>query len=406
MKRKFQPRTSTTSGFDRNLSRRELLQSSLIAGGALLVGFEKIAWPRPPQSSTLDPFTRGKQLSTIAFSKEASVQMETALGAELDGRLYTDLSTLNPENAVTPTEKFYVRTAASELLDSLKAWRVHMGGLAAKPSELNLEELKKMAKPMGLHLMECAGNARSAHFGLMSVADWAGVPVTELFEGAKGKPESTRVLISGFDTYAAKSVSSVPGASWIFTWDDLKAARAFLATEMNGSPLTRDHGAPVRLVVPGWYGCACIKWVNEITIVDDTAAATSQMGEYAARTMQTGVPRLAREYKPATVEQAAMPIRIEKWVVGEKIKYRIVGILWGGSRPLKTLEIRFNPEEDYVAVDSFKQTANDPWSFWTHAWSPRQTGTYLIRLRVNEPRVAARRLDLGYYMRSVEITEI
>jgi len=406
MNRKSHLRVGTTSGFGRILSRRELLQSSLIAGGALLVGFEKIAWPRPLQSPALDPFTGGKQLGTIAFSKEPSVQMETALGAELDGRLYTDLSTLSPGNDVTPTEKFYVRTGASELLDAQKAWRVHMGGLAAKPSELKIEDLKKMAKPTGLHLMECAGNARSAHFGLMSVADWAGVPVTELFEGAKGKPESTRVLISGFDTYAAKSVSSVPGASWIFTWDDLKTARAFLATEMNGSPLTRDHGAPVRLVVPGWYGCACIKWVNEITIVDDTAAATSQMEEYAARTMQTGVPRLAREYKPATVEQAAMPIRIEKWVVGEKIKYRIVGILWGGSRPLKTLEIRFNPEEDYVAVDGFQQTANDPWSFWTHAWSPKQTGTYLIRLRVNEPGVAARRLDLGYYMRSVEITEI
>jgi DMSO/TMAO reductase YedYZ molybdopterin-dependent catalytic subunit len=406
MKRELHFRTRTTSGFGRSLSRRELLQSSLIAGGALLVGFEKIAWPKPLQNRTLDPFRGGKKLGTVPFSKEASVSMEALLGAELDGRLYTDLSTLNPKNAVTPTEKFYVRTGASELLDSQKAWRVHMGGIAAKPSELKIEDLKKMAKPMGLHLMECAGNARSAHFGLMSVADWTGVPVTELFEGAKGKTEATRVLISGFDTYAAKSASSVPGASWIFTWDDLRTAPAFLATEMNGSPLTRDHGAPVRLVVPGWYGCACIKWVNEITIVDDTVAATSQMEEYAARTMQTGVPRLAREYKPATVEQAAMPIRIEKWVVGEKIKYKIVGILWGGSRPLKTLEIRFNPEEDYVAVDSFQQTANDPWSFWTHAWSPKQTGTYLIRLRVNEPGVAARRLDLGYYMRSVEITEI
>jgi hypothetical protein len=175
---------------------------------------------------------------------------------------------------------------------------------------------------------------------------------------------------------------------------------------MNGSLLTKDHGAPVRLVVPGWYGCACIKWVNEITIVDDTTAATSQMEEYAARTMQTGVPRLASDYKPATVEQAALPIRIEKWLVDEKIKYKVVGILWGGSRPLKSLEIRFNPEEDYVAVDSFQQTANDPWSFWTHAWTPKQIGTHLIRLRVNEPGVPTRRLDLGYYMRSVEITEI
>jgi DMSO/TMAO reductase YedYZ molybdopterin-dependent catalytic subunit len=406
MKRKFHFRTGTAGGFGRRFSRRELLRSSLIAGGAMLVGFDRIAWPRLLQGSAGDQFAGGKPLGTVAFSKEATVPMETALSAELDARLYTDLSKLTPENAVTPTEKFYVRTGASELLDPQRDWRIHMGGIAAKSSELNIDDLKKMAKPMGIHLMECAGNARSVHFGLMSVADWAGVRIAELFENSKVNPSAARVLISGFDTYATKSISSVPGASWIFIRDDLRTARAFLATEMNGSPLTKDHGAPVRLVVPGWYGCACIKWVNEITIVDDTAAATSQMQEYAARTMQSGVPRLAREYKPATVEQAAMPIRIEEWLVDEKIKYKVVGILWGGSRPLKTLEIRFNPDEDYVTVDNFQHTANDPWSFWTHAWTPKQTGSYLIRLRVNEPGVAARRLDLGYYMRSVEITEI
>jgi len=73
---------------------------------------------------------------------------------------------------------------------------------------------------------------------------------------------------------------------------------------------------------------------------------------------------------------------------------------------VKDLEIRFNPEEDYVAVGNLEPMAGNPWSFWTHAWAPRQTGTYMIRLRVKDPGVIARRLDLGYYMRSVEITEI
>jgi DMSO/TMAO reductase YedYZ molybdopterin-dependent catalytic subunit len=390
----------------RKVSRRELLRRAVVAGGALLVGFEHMAWSRPIQEIGNDPFSKGKLLGTIAFTGEAKVPMETALGAELDGRMYTDLSALSPENRVTPTEKFYIRTRASELLDTQKAWRVRVGGLAAGPFELSAEELRKMAKPMGLHLMECAGNTRSVHFGMMSAADWGGTPLAELLESAKPRPAATRVLISGFDTYAAKSASSLPGASWIFTLEELRTSRAFLATEMNGSALTRDHGAPVRLVVPDWYGCACIKWVNEITFTDDTAAATSQMQEYAARTMQTGVPQLAREYKPATVDPAAMPIRVEKWVVEEKIKYRVVGIAWGGSGAVKDLEIRFNPEEDYVPVGNLEPMAGNPWSFWTHAWAPRQTGTYMIRLRVKDAGVIARRLDLGYYMRSVEITEI
>jgi acyl-homoserine lactone acylase PvdQ len=130
------------------------------------------------------------------------------------------------------------------------------------------------------------------------------------------------------------------------------------------------------------------------------------MQEYASRTMQNGVPQLAREYKPATIEQAAMPIRIEKWADDEKISYRIVGILWGGTVPVTKLQIRFNPEEDYVDVDNFQQTTNDPWSLWTHVWTPKQPETYMIRLRVSDPGVIARRLETGYYMRSVEILEL
>jgi len=159
-------------------------------------------------------------------------------------------------------------------------------------------------------------------------------------------------------------------------------------------------------MVPGWYGCACVKWVTAISFMDDTAEATSQMQEYAARTHQEGVPALARDFQPATIDQAAMPIRIEKWLVEEKIKHRVVGIAWGGNTPVKALLIRFNPEEDYVLVDNFVQTKNDPWTLWTHAWSPKEPGTYSVRLTVKDPAVRTRRLDSGYYVRSVEISEV
>lgn len=391
--------------FKDKLNRRELLHASALAAGAL-TGFNKIRWPEAYQSSRAQPFRGGRSLDVVDFTEEVPVPMGKAFGTELDGRMYTDLSKLTPENRLTPAGEFYVRTRTSELLDGQKSWRVHVDGLVRHPLDLSIAELERIAKPTGEHLMECAGNARSVHFGMMSVAKWVGVPVAEILENTNIKPEATSILISGFDRYATKSVSSLPGASWIFRLEELKSAQAFLATAMDGEPLTRDHGAPVRLVVPGWYGCACIKWVNMIALVDDSEVATSQMQEYATRTLQLGVPRLAKDYQPATIDQAAMPIRIEKWLVGGKIKYRILGILWGGTRLVKSLEIRFNPEEDYVPVDSFQQTANDPWSFWTHTWEPRRPGTYMIRLRVKEPRVLARRLDAGYYLRTADITEI
>jgi DMSO/TMAO reductase YedYZ molybdopterin-dependent catalytic subunit len=332
--------------------------------------------------------------------------METPMGAGLDGRLYTDLSVLTPDIPITPTEKFYVRTRASEFLDYRKPWAIQVKGPRKQPMEISTAALRKTSKPAGLHLMECSGNGRFAHFGMLSVADWAGTPVSAILESARLETAAGRVLISGFDRYPIASSTSIPGASWIFTVDQLNSSKAFFATEMNGASLTKDHGAPVRLVVPGWYGCTCIKWVNEISLLDEDAAATSQMKEFAARTMQQGLPELARDYRPAAIEQAAMPIRVEKWVVDGKIKYHVNGIAWGGTRPVSALEIRFSAEEDFVPVDDFMQTTNDPWSFWTHAWTSKQPGIYSIQLRVKDRSVPSRRLDAGYYVRSVEITEI
>lgn len=392
--------------FQGTLTRRAVLRGSLLVYGGLLVGFDRLPSQELSRDQAEEPFRSGRKLGVVSFTEEATVPMGKAFGAELDERLYTDLSKLVPGNAVTPIEEFYIRTGASRLLDSAKLSSVAVGGLVQQPFDLSVAELAKQAKPMGLHVMECAGNVRAVHFGMMSVADWTGLDVSAIIEAVKLKAGATRVLISGFDTYVAPSSSSVPGASWIFTLEELRSARAFLATEMDGQPLSADHGAPVRLIVPGWYGCACIKWVNEITLVDEGAAATSQMQEYAARTLQKGVPRLAKDFEPASLDQAAMPIRIEQWAIGGKITYRVVGILWGGSQPVTALEIRFNPEEDYVPVDRFQHSADDPWSFWTHTWTPQRPGTYMIRLRVREPRVRARKMDAGYYLRTVEITEI
>jgi DMSO/TMAO reductase YedYZ molybdopterin-dependent catalytic subunit len=388
------------------LTRRQWLAAGAASGGALLWGFDVAGWPEPPRPQQKDPPAGGKLLGLADFTREGRVEMETALGTELDGRLYTDLSKLTSQNPVIPVEKFFVRTRASKLLRDQKSWRISVDGLVKQPSSLTIESLNRAVKPLGLHLMECAGNVPLVDFGMISMATWAGVPLADILDGSDAKPQASRVLVTGFDQYATKSMTSVPGASWVFSIGELKAAEAFLATEMNGKPLTADHGAPVRLVVPGWYGCACIKWVTAITFMDDTAEATSQMKEYAARTHQNDLPELARNFQPATIDPAAMPIRVEKWLVEENIKYRVVGIAWGGTTPVKTLMIRFNPEEDYVPVDSFPQSKNDPWTLFTHAWSPKEPGTYSIRLAVKDPSVRTRRLDSGYYVRSVEISEV
>jgi DMSO/TMAO reductase YedYZ molybdopterin-dependent catalytic subunit len=382
---------------DPNHTRRDFLRAGTLT--ALSLAMER-AWAVIP----LDPAPDGKFVGLVPFEDEQVAPAGTLTGSELDGRLFTDLAKVSVDHLVTPNAEFFVRSATSRLLPGPANWKIAIDGLVEQPSEVAIDRLRKGARPMGIHLMECAGNVALTRFGLIGVAGWTGVPVTEVLARVKPRPGAAWVEISGFDDYAGPSHTSIPGASWIFPMDALK--EAFLATGMNGQPLSRDHGAPVRLVVPGWYGCACIKWVNRIAFLAEGAEASSQMQEYAVRTLQEGRPQFAREYASAVVDPAALPTRIEKWIGGGKLRYRIVGLAWSGAQPIPALKIRFNPDEEFVPVVGFRPGKTDPWTVWTHAWTPSAPGDYRIRMAVAAPEVQARKLDLGLYDRTVHISEI
>jgi DMSO/TMAO reductase YedYZ molybdopterin-dependent catalytic subunit len=391
-------------GFKTIVKRRDFLSASvLLASGCVISGLGMIGCRTANENPGESSLAGGKLIGTIDFADGGDIPMNTPLGTELDGRLFFDHSALSAGDIVTPTDRFYIRTRASELLDLKKQWSIKLGN-GKKQSRISARELFGKSVSQGLHLMECAGNSRGAQFGMISVADWEGLPIATMFDRGDFTGRKSRVLISGFDTYASPSATSVPGASWIFSADDLSRSGAFIATKMNGSALMPDHGAPVRLVVPGWYGCCCIKWINEITPVDDDIEATSQMQEYASRTHQRGTPNLAREYEPAMIDPSAMPIRIERWKVNERIHYKIIGIQWGGTQPVKSLQISFNGGADWHSVDKLYEKSGDSWALWEHTWSPKKPGTYRIRLKVGDSTVRTRRLDKGYYDRVIEIS--
>jgi DMSO/TMAO reductase YedYZ molybdopterin-dependent catalytic subunit len=181
----------------------------------------------------------------------------------------------------------------------------------------------------------------------------------------------------------------------------------FLAVRMNGEALPLDHGSPIRLAVPGWYGCAWIKWVRELRVVSSSEPATSQMKEFATRTHQTAVHELARDYAPPAIETAATPVRVEKRRGDTGLEYRIVGIVWGGPRPVSRLAIRFSEGDAWKTFDlcpSPKTSAT--WALWTYSWKPAGPGRYSIALRVPDAAVPQRRLDMGWYVRDVVIDEV
>jgi hypothetical protein len=122
--------------------------------------------------------------------------------------------------------------------------------------------------------------------------------------------------------------------------------------------------------------------------------------------MQTGTPSPAREYQPAIVDRAAMPTRIEKWLIGGKLRYRLTGIQWGGLGPSPGIEIRFAPSQKFVPGENIPPSPGKSWRFWNYEWSPPGTGGFTICLRLNAANINARRLNSGYYDRSVDIAEI
>ena len=347
------------------------------------------------------PFDGAEYLGLAALGPDASRPMDTTYGDGLDGRRYVDLADLTDDTLLLENDDFYVRTRASDLLDTA-GWTLTIDGLVQSVVTLGLADVQARVSDQGAHLMECSGNGGGGRFGLLSAARWSGVSVADLLDLAGVDPAARRVRITGFDEYSTQSDFSTPGASWIFSLEQVASTAMFLATSMNGEDLPVDHGFPMRLLVPGWYGCTCIKWVTGIELVDDEVDATGQMQEFAQRTHQDGIPALARDFAPADIHQAAMPIRVEQWrTAAGTLLYRVVGVLWGGTQTTDALTIDFG--DGAVPVDTYDHQSNASWTLWEHAWAPATTGTFAIAMAIDDAAIPTRRLDSGWYLRDVTI---
>jgi DMSO/TMAO reductase YedYZ molybdopterin-dependent catalytic subunit len=388
--------------------RRRFVGAALAAAGACSLDALSVA-RLLAQPACRDPAAEGELLGTLPLTGDrwrATPYGEAVGGPGLDTRVFTDLSLLAPDRLVTPADRVFVRTAApTGIAQRLAGWSVTLTGTEG-PISVAADDLRRRAVPMGAHLIECAGNSDPNNFGLMSVAEWSGVSLSALVDRLRATPSHYGVLVSGFDEQTPTARSSVPGASWIVPLADLSRLGAFLATGMNGTPLPLAHGAPVRLVVPGWYGCAWIKWVRDMRLIGPDEPVTPQMAEFAGRTHQQGRPFLARDYDPPTIDLAATPIRVERRRVNGAVHYLVVGIVWGGQTPARALEIRFGSRDSWKPVALCPPPSSAAaWSLWSYRWAPTEAGVYNISLRCPDSSVRTRRLDMFFYSRRVEVVE-
>ncbi len=387
-------------------TRRDLLAAGAGLGAlALFSGWpalaqEMEALPAPGQPA-------GEFLGVVPFTKTEGLVFGQKSGKGLEGRRFFDLSSLSQERLITPADRFFIRTRAPQGLPPEEEWKLRVRLYGEGPSLIGLDWLHERQRDLGVHLIEGTSNRLANGFGAISAARWTGVPVTELLAGYEADPYPYGLLISGYDRHPRMVPGEQAGASWIFSFEQLEETGAFLATRMNGRPLTADQGAPVRLVVPGWFGCSCIKWVQDIVAVDSEAGVTSQMRQYARPLLVAGKPRYASLFPPAKIDLSAVAVRVERWRVEGEIVHRIVGIVWGGEQPVDRLSVRVISEDFRGSTSMVPQPITDysapantrSWALWSHTVKLNQPGRYRIAFVVPDRTVAAKRLVRGKFSR-------
>lgn len=212
-----------------------------------------------------------------------------------------DVLTVDPPNAearlhslrapVTPLSRFYVRSNFSVPPIDVEAWRLEISGAVAHPLSFSLNDLRALGETTQVVTLECAGNGRTFlsppvpgtawTLGGTATGQFTGVPLHHVLAHAGVQPNAVEAVFSGADRGDCEGWGEVHFQRALPVADALRAEQGpLLCWQMNGAALLPEHGAPVRLIVPGWYAVASVKWLNAIELVTQPFAGYFQTDRY------------------------------------------------------------------------------------------------------------------------------
>ena len=202
-----------------------------------------------------------------------------SLGITPRGTYITD--TREIRTFLTPNDEFFVvqHYGQPEPIEP-QAYRLRTSGLVERPRDYTLDDLKALARADRVTGFECGGNSKRILHGLVGNARWSGAKLADLLRETGVRTDGKEVVFFGRD----KGIEEIRRTeveqrfARSLSLADAMSLDAMLAFEMNGEPLPHAHGAPLRLIVPGWYGVAQVKWLDEIRLQD-----TRFMGRFMAR---------------------------------------------------------------------------------------------------------------------------
>jgi DMSO/TMAO reductase YedYZ molybdopterin-dependent catalytic subunit len=299
---------------------------------------------------------------------------------------------------ITPNDRFFVRShfgpPPSDRIDPA-FWRLRVAGLADRPLSLSLSDLARFEEVRVTAVVQCSGNGRAFHQpraggvqwrkGAVGNARWTGVRLRDVLAQAGVQAKARHLHLLGADRPVLPStplfLRSIP----------LEKARhpdKILAFQMNGEPLTLLHGAPLRLIAPGWMADACVKWLTDLTLSDQEAS-----GYY----MQTAYRYPVRPVRPGENIEPADLRPVEAMIVkslitsphdGGAVNGDVVvqGVAWTGEGRIASVEVSADEGRTWSRARLTGDDVPYAWRMWEYAWRPEGTGRATLLSRATDTR--------------------
>lgn len=299
---------------------------------------------------------------------------------------------------LTPNHRFFVRShfgpPAPEMIVE-DNWRLRIGGLVERTQTLALRELKQVEPVTITAVVQCSGNGRAFHRpkvpgvqwerGAVGNAQWTGARLRDVLAKAGVKEGAQHVQLQGADRPVLDSVPlftrSIPLAKALHP-------DTILAYEMNGQPLPLLHGAPLRVITPGWMADSCTKWLTEITVQEEEAKGYYMQTAY--RLPKQSLEPGGTATGPSTPVEAMVVKSLivtpqEGDTVGPGAR-TVRGVAWGGEVNVEKVEVSVDDGRTWELAHFVGEEHPYAWRQWQFLWKPKMPGPVSICCRATDAR--------------------
>ncbi|MBW8875510.1 MAG: sulfite oxidase [Acidobacteria bacterium] len=281
-------------------------------------------------------------------------------------------------NFITPYELFFVRSHGGVPNVDRSSYRLTVDGLVERPLSLSLDDLQRLPRAAVTATLQCAGNRRQemmAHKPIpdelpwgteaVSNAEWSGVPLREVLAAAGVRPGARHAAFTGLDDTERHGHRFNFGGS--IPLDKALSGEVLLADSMNGQPLQPVHGAPLRVVVPGYVGARSVKWLSRITLQEKPSD-----NYFQARAYRLFPPHYDKDnvdwekglmLGEAPVNSVILSPQEKATVPAGKVTVR-GWALAGGSRGVARVDISADGGENWTVADFIKDEGVFVWRLW------------------------------------------